>query len=84
MNNNDHRECYGGMFPDPLHPQNDRRLKGNVFSYLLTTAGGFVRNDRTVAVDVAQWDDCRACPEFTHCYPLCLGRLALQAAVVSE
>jgi len=79
-----HRECYGGMFPDPLHPHNDRRLKGKVFSYLLTTAGGMIRNDRSVTADIAQWDDCRSCPEFEHCYQLCLGRLALQAAVVSE
>jgi len=80
----EHRECYGGMFPDPLHPENDRRLKGKVYSYLLSTAAGTFRNDRNVAVDIAEWDDCRQCPEFSHCYQLCLGRLALQAAVVSE
>lgn len=79
-----HRDCYGGMFPDPLHPENDRRLRGKVFSYLLSTAGGTFRNDRNVSADVSQWDDCRACPEFEHCYRFCLGRLALQAAVVTE
>ncbi len=79
-----HRECYGTMFPDPLHPENDRRSKGKVFSYLLTQAGGFVRNDRNVTADIAQWDDCRSCPEFEHCYQLCLGRLMLQAAIVDE
>ncbi len=84
MSSESHRECYGEMFPDPLHPINDRKVRGKVFSYLLSTAGGIIRNDRNVAVDIAQWDDCRACPEFSHCYQLCLGRLALQGAVVSE
>lgn len=84
MNGQTHKSCYGGMFPDPLHPQSDRRLSGKVFSYLLTTAGGMLRNDRNVAVDIGQWDDCRECPEYSHCYQLCLGRLALQAAVATE
>ena len=79
-----HRECYGSMFPDALHPQSDRRSQGKVFSYLLTSAGGLIRNDRSVTADIVQWDDCRVCPEFEHCYQLCLGRLALQAAVASE
>jgi hypothetical protein len=72
------------MFPDPLHADNDRRVKGKVFSYLLSTAGGMIRNDRSVTADITQWDDCRQCPEFEHCYQLCLGRLALQAAVATE
>lgn len=84
MSQEEHRECYGQMFPDPLHPENDRRVKGKVFSYLLTTAGGLYRNDRSVSVDIAQWDDCRMCPEFDHCYQLCIGRLALQASVATE
>lgn len=83
MSHQVHRECYGCMFPDPLHPEDDRRLKGKVYSYLLSTAGSMFRNDRSVTADIAQWDDCRNCPEFEHCYQLCLGRLALQAALVS-
>jgi len=80
----DHKSCYGGMFPDPLHPDNDRRIKGKVYSYILSTAGGLIRNDRQVSADIREWDDCRQCPEFSHCYQLCLGKLALQGAIVSE
>lgn len=80
----DHKACYGGMFPDPLHPENDRRQKGKVFSYVLSTAGGFIRSDRSVTADIAEWDDCRQCPEFAHCYQLCMGKLALLDAVELE
>mgnify|MGYP003435587046 CR=1 FL=1 len=84
METNSHKACYGHMFPDPLHHENDRRQKGKVFSYVLATAGSLIRNDRSVEAEIAEWDDCRQCPEFTHCYQLCLGRLALQASIASE
>lgn len=45
---------------DPLHPQDNRRLNGNVLLYLLTRSRGFVRNDRDVTADIAQWYDCRS------------------------
>lgn len=81
MSATEHKACYGTMFPDPLHATGDRRMQGKVFSCLLPTAGGFSLHDPSVSADIAEWDDCRQCPEFTHCYQLCLAKVALQAAM---
>jgi hypothetical protein len=56
-------------------------VSGKVFSYQLKRAGGTFVSHRTVAVNMAEWDDCLKCPEFDHCYKLCTGRLALEAAI---
>jgi hypothetical protein len=76
-----HKDCYGAMFPDTLHVENDRPLRGKVFICQLLTAGGTFRSDRKVTADVAAWDECVACKDYEHCYRLSLGKLMLETAV---
>ena len=83
MNGNEHKACYGGLFPDTLHPTNDRPKKGKVFSYTLHTAGGLYRAGRETGVDLAEWDRCTTCPEFEGCYKLSLAKLVLNDAVAN-
>ncbi len=78
------RECYGKMFPDVLHVENDRRQRGKVFSILLERAGGMFRCNRDVAADTDQWDGCRKCLEFDGCYQLCVAKLLLASTIVTE
>ncbi|MGO8749460.1 MAG: hypothetical protein ACLQNE_26165 [Thermoguttaceae bacterium] len=81
MRSNPQKTSYGTMFPSILPPEADRLVSGKVFSYELTRAGGFLVSHRRVAVNMAEWDDCLKCPEFDHCYKLCMGRFALEAAI---
>ena len=86
MSQIDHKECYGTMFPDSLHFAANKPIRGKVFRYELDSVDGVVstRSDRSADADIEQWDDCLACPEFEHCYKLCLGKLTLQAAIATE
>jgi hypothetical protein len=84
MTPGEHKPCYGNLFPDVLHRDNDRTLRGKVFSLKLTTAGGLWRADRDVGADLTQWDECRRCPEFEHCYQMSLGKLVLQTAIADR
>lgn len=79
-----HKACYGTMSPDALHHPNDKPVKGKVFHYTLHTAGGAYRRDRTFGVDMNEWDDCVACPEFEHCYKLSAAKMELEAAIAGE
>jgi hypothetical protein len=79
-----HKTCFGTMFPDALRYRCDQVQRGKVFSFLLASASGVSRSERRVQFDVAQWDDCRACPEFESCYQLSLGAIALESVVVTE
>jgi hypothetical protein len=81
MNVDEHKPCYGTMFPETLHGPNDRRKAEKVFAFRLVTAGGMLRSDRQIEVNQEEWDDCRRCPEFEHCYELCLAKLTLEAAI---
>ena len=81
MENEKHKDCYGAMFPDILHPEQDKPTSGKVFSYELVRAGSLFRSDRQVSVNQDQWADCVQCPEFEHCYLLSMGRVALQTAI---
>ena len=84
MNETNHRECFGTMFPDVLHVENDRPQRGKVFSLLLQRAGGLYRSNREVTADITQWDDCRNCPEFDACYQFCMAKLLLASAIKTE
>ena len=75
-----HKSCYGTMFHDALHYKTNKEMKGKVFSFELDTMG-LGRSDRMVNADISEWDDCIACPEFDHCYRLCLAKLTLEAAI---
>ena len=81
MTAHDHNPCYGGMFPDTLHPRQDRKVCGKALSYTLATAGGLYRAGRTVEVNPEGWEECLQCPEFDACYRLSLAKLTLQTAV---
>ena len=86
MSKIEHKECYGTMFPDSLHFAQNRPVRGKVFSYELDSVEGVVstRSDRTAGANLREWDDCVSCPEFEHCYKLCLAKLTLQAAIATE
>jgi hypothetical protein len=81
MAQDDHKKCYGTMFPSTLPPEANRPVPGKVFSFEVVRAGGTFVSHRRVAADVAEWDDCLQCPEFDHCYKLCMGKFALEQAV---
>ena len=44
-------------------------------------SAGLMRAGRNIQTDIAEWDDCIACPEFEHCYELCMAKLALENAI---
>jgi len=69
------------MFPETLHFEPDRPMRGKVFRFQLSRAGGTFRSDRKIAADMAAWDECRECAEFDACYKLSMGKLALEAAI---
>ncbi|MEE9596298.1 MAG: hypothetical protein V3V96_05925 [Acidiferrobacterales bacterium] len=58
-------------------------MKGKVFSFELDSMG-LARSDRLVKADTTEWDDCLECPEFDHCYKLCMAKLALSAAITQS
>lgn len=78
------KSCYGTMFPDALHHASDQAVKGKVFFYELHSAGGLYRRDRAFGVDMREWEDCVACPEFEHCYKLCAAKMGLEAAISAQ
>ncbi len=81
MSQNDHKDCYGTMFPPTLHVDADRPVRGKAFAYQLFTPGGIMRADRRVSADIKAWDECVSCAEFEHCYKLSLGKLVLETAI---
>jgi hypothetical protein len=74
------------MFPDALHFRNNEPQVGKVFAYELdSTAGlGAVRFARKLSANIEEWDDCLKCPEFEHCYKLCVGMIALESVIVAQ
>ena len=80
MKNRNHKPCYGTMFHEVLHFQENAPMKGKVFAFELDRKG-LARSDRTVKADIAEWDDCLDCEEFDHCYKFCIAKLLLQDAV---
>jgi hypothetical protein len=75
-----HKHCYGTMFHDSLHFSINETMQGKVFSFELDSTG-LARTERSIQTDIAEWDDCLACPEFAHCYKLCMAKLALENAI---
>ena len=76
----EHKECYGTMFHDTLHFETNHQMKGKAFSFEVRSIG-LERSDHSVEANIAEWDDCLICPEFDHCYKLCMAKLALEAAI---
>ncbi len=79
-----HRECYGKMFPDVLRLPSDQPVSGKVFTVLLERAGGLMRSSRSMTADQDQWNKCIQCPEFNHCYKYSMAKLTLASAINSE
>ena len=76
----EHKACHGTMFHDTLHFDINKEMKGKVFSFEIGSIG-LARSDRQVKANISEWDDCLSCPEFDHCYKLCMAKLALEAAI---
>ena len=87
MNQTQHKECFGTMFPDDLHLKVNEPNKGKVFTvWMKEFTGGVIRHrsDRSIKTDIEEWDDCQKCPEFDSCYKLCLAKVTLESAVVTQ
>jgi len=84
MSRTEHRECFGTMFPDDLHLRNDVPNEGKVFTVRMDLAGGMMRSDRSIDIDIEQWDECQQCPEFDSCYKLCLAKVTLESAIATQ
>ena len=84
MATNEHKHCYGTMFPSTLYADADQRIAGKAFWFELRRIEGMFAWDRRVGVDIPQWNECVACPEFEHCYKLCIGRIAMEAAIADR
>ena len=78
-----HKHCYGTMFHDSLHFGVNDNMQGKVFTFELDSAG-LTRSQRSIQSNIAEWDDCVACPEFEHCYKLCMAKLALESAISNK
>ena len=74
------------MFPDALHFRSNAPQVGKVFAYELDSTGGMgaFRSARKFSANTEEWDDCLKCPEFEHCYKLCVGKIALESVIVAE
>ncbi len=81
-----HKACYGTMFPDALHFRENTPNVGKVFSFELDGGQGMgsFRSARKVSANIEEWDDCLICPEFDHCYKLCMAKMSLQAVIATE
>jgi hypothetical protein len=78
-----HKSCYGTMFHDVLHFQENASMKGKVFAFELDRIG-LGRSGRNIQADIVEWDDCLECEEFDHCYKFCTAKLLLQDAIERE
>ena len=83
MTDRNHKSCYGTMFHEVLHFQENASMKGKVFAFELDRAG-LSRSGRSIKAYIAEWDDCLACEEFDHCYKFCIAKLLLQDAIERE
>ncbi len=75
-----HKDCYGTMFHDSLHFSINEQMQGKVFTFELDSTG-LVRTNSSIQAKIVEWDDCIACPEFDHCYKLCMAKLSLETAI---
>ncbi|HRX81578.1 MAG TPA: hypothetical protein P5307_21060 [Pirellulaceae bacterium] len=86
MSNVEHKECFGKMFPDDLHLKHNAPNEGKVFTVRLNTVGGMLptTSERSIKINIEQWDDCRQCSEFDSCYKLCIARVTLESTIVNQ
>lgn len=84
MTNPEREACYGRTFPDPLHFVDNQASFGKVLGLKLESIPWACRTGRSIQVDEQAWEHCLACPQFAHCYQLCMAKLALAAAIASQ
>lgn len=84
MSSQEHKICFGKMFPDDLHLRNNKANKGKVFTVWVELVGLMSRGDRKIEADIDEWDDCQQCPEFASCYKLCLAKVTLESVVATQ
>jgi hypothetical protein len=86
MDSQEHKECYGTMFPDALHFRVNEPSVGKVFTFELDGTTGMIpaRGARKFSANIEEWDDCLKCPEFEHCYKLCMAQMSLESVIVAE
>ena len=84
MTGSEHKECFGTMFPDDLHLKSNVPNRGKAFTAYVQLVGGLARGDRSIEANIAEWDDCRQCPEFESCYQLSLAKVCLEAAIATR
>ena len=56
MERQEHKECYGTMFPDALHFRNNEPNVGKVFTFELDSIGGLgaARSARQFSADIEE------------------------------
>ena len=87
MNNQDHKDCFGSIFPDSLNLKNNVPNQGKVFTVWMKQLEGSVlpvQSDRSIETDLKQWEACQQCPEFGSCYKLSIAKMALESAIASH
>ncbi|MFI4876929.1 MAG: hypothetical protein ACIALR_16370 [Blastopirellula sp. JB062] len=77
-------DCYAKMFPDVLHVPAGKPIAGKVLGVEIEKSGGLFPGGKRVFVREEQWDACRRCPQFEHCYQLSMAKLTFAAAVQSS
>lgn len=79
MSTKAHRDCYGTIFPATMITS----AGGKVFSVSHPPpAGGVGRGRATVRASGEEWDACRQCHEFSHCYAYSMAKLTMEAAIL--
>lgn len=68
------------MFTDCLHFSANQKSQGKVFGRK-TSSMGLAGCSHNISVNISEWDDCRNCAEFEHCYKLCMAKLALETGI---
>jgi hypothetical protein len=78
-----HRQCYGTMFSDTLHVSRNMMMEGKVFSFEIRSHG-LAPSDRHLHTKLDEWDKCRKCHEFEHCYQFCMAKLVMETAITNQ
>lgn len=75
-----HTKCYGNMLPAITFPPRKSSF-GKVFSFEVQPSGGLGPPERSVKSNGRQWEECRDCGEFDHCYKFSMMKTALEFMV---
>lgn len=78
-----HRECYGNLFPDFEHLNYNRPTEGQAFRVFVEQIGAG-RQRREQHVKPEAWDKCVACTDHHPCYELSMAKLALHRALAQS